>query len=64
MDNNLKYKCLEYWNERYKDEETFEWFGEYAMFKSVLKQIITPMDKILVLGNFMFIYQFRFLVLY
>lgn len=51
MDNNLKYKCLDYWNERYKEEETFEWFGEYAMFKSVLKKIITPNDRILVLGN-------------
>lgn len=25
MENNLKYKSVEYWNERYKEEESFEW---------------------------------------
>jgi hypothetical protein len=58
MDNNLKYKCLDYWNERYKEEESFEWFGEYRMFKSILKNIIAPMDKILVLGNLEFFFKF------
>lgn len=51
MENNLKYNRLEYWNERYKDEESFEWFGEYARFKEVLSQIVKTTDRILVLGE-------------
>jgi hypothetical protein len=50
MENNLKYKCLDYWNERYKEEETFEWFGEYSKFKEVLNGQIKFSDKILILG--------------
>lgn len=50
MDNNLKYKCLHFWNERYKHEDHFEWFGEYAKFKSVLDKKLNHSDKILTLG--------------
>ncbi len=51
MEKNSRYKCLEYWNERYQDEESFEWFGEYARFKQVLRKILLPTDKILTLGT-------------
>lgn len=51
MDNNLKYKSIDYWNERYKDEQHFEWFGDYEKYKSVLNAKLKPSDRILVLGN-------------
>lgn len=51
MDSNLKYKSRDYWDERYKDEEHFEWFGDYDKYKSVIEKKLKHTDKILVLGN-------------
>ena len=51
MDSNLKYKNVDYWNERYKDEDHFEWFGSYDKYKSVIQHKIKRTDKILVLGK-------------
>lgn len=59
MDSNLKYKNVEYWNERYKDEEQFEWFGAYDKYKSVIKRTIKPTDTILVLGKNRDIFLFK-----
>lgn len=50
MDSNSKYKCLEYWNDRYKEEDHFEWFGDYEKYKHILDQKLKHTDKILVLG--------------
>ena len=50
MENNSQYKCLDYWNKRYAEEEHFEWFGEYERFKKVINQKLSPSDRILVLG--------------
>ena len=50
MEYNLKYKCLDYWNNRYKNEENFEWFGAYSKFKFVIKEKIKISDRILNLG--------------
>jgi hypothetical protein len=51
MENNSQYKLLDYWDERYKTEEHFEWFGEYARFCEVLRKILNKNDCILMLGN-------------
>ena len=50
MENNVKYKRVEYWNERYVDEEHFEWFGQFAMFKQVLNECVPRHHRILMLG--------------
>ena len=50
MDKNFKYKTIEYWDERYKEEECFEWFGGYDNFKNVIKKYVKESDEILVLG--------------
>jgi hypothetical protein len=50
MENNIQYKLLDYWDERYKTEEHFEWFGEYARFRAVIQKIVAPSSRILVLG--------------
>jgi hypothetical protein len=50
MENNSQYKCLDYWNKRYTEEEHFEWFGEYGRFKKVINLKLSPSDRILVLG--------------
>jgi hypothetical protein len=56
MDSNLKYKSIEYWNERYKGEEHFEWFGEYEKYKQVIGKKLKNSDRILVLGKFVIWY--------
>jgi EEF1A lysine methyltransferase 4 len=50
MESNSKYKSLNYWNERYKNEDHFEWFGDYYKFKPILNKFINPNDSILSLG--------------
>ena len=50
MEKNSQYKCLDYWNQRYDKEESFEWFGEYAKYKDIIKMQISSNDRILVLG--------------
>jgi EEF1A lysine methyltransferase 4 len=50
MEKNSQYKCLDYWNQRYDKEESFEWFGEYAKYKDIIKMQISTNDRILVLG--------------
>jgi hypothetical protein len=51
MENNMKYKLVDYWNERYKEEESFEWFGEWSKFRSVINKKINHDDEILILGK-------------
>jgi hypothetical protein len=51
MENNSKYKLLEYWNQRYETEESFEWFGEYEKYKEIIRSQVSTNDRILVLGN-------------
>jgi hypothetical protein len=50
MENNSQYKLLDYWDNRYKTEEHFEWFGEYARFRSVIQKKVAHSDRILMLG--------------
>lgn len=50
MENNIQYKSLDYWNERYKEEDHYEWFGNYSKFKNILHSLVRPSDKILTLG--------------
>ncbi|CAF0712501.1 unnamed protein product [Brachionus calyciflorus] len=50
MEGNSKYKSLNYWNERYKEENHYEWFGEYEKFKKVIHQQLKQTDRILTLG--------------
>ncbi|XP_006637823.2 EEF1A lysine methyltransferase 4 [Lepisosteus oculatus] len=47
---NSRYKDVEYWDERYKKEQSFEWFGDYSKFEHLLEQHVRKEDKILVLG--------------
>uniref|UniRef100_A0A673N1G4 EEF1A lysine methyltransferase 4 n=1 Tax=Sinocyclocheilus rhinocerous TaxID=307959 RepID=A0A673N1G4_9TELE len=49
-DSNAKYKDVNYWNERYRTEESFEWFGDFTKFKHLLKQHVGTEENILMLG--------------
>ncbi len=37
-------------SKKYDKEESFEWFGEYAKYKDIIKMQISTNDRILVLG--------------
>ncbi|KAL4635962.1 endothelin-converting enzyme 2-like [Arapaima gigas] len=47
---NSRYKDVEYWDERYEKEESFEWFGDLSKFQHLLERHVHKEDNILVLG--------------
>uniref|UniRef100_A0A672RQZ9 EEF1A lysine methyltransferase 4 n=1 Tax=Sinocyclocheilus grahami TaxID=75366 RepID=A0A672RQZ9_SINGR len=49
-DSNANYKDVNYWNERYRTEESFEWFGDFTKLKHLLKQHVGTEENILMLG--------------
>ena len=50
---NKEYLNKIYWDDRYKNEETFEWFHGYKndTFRTVISETIKPTDKILMMGK-------------
>lgn len=50
-DSNARYKDVDYWNERYRTEESFEWFGDFTKFGHLLKQHVESEENILMLGK-------------
>ncbi|XP_010892908.1 EEF1A lysine methyltransferase 4 [Esox lucius] len=49
-DHNCRYKDVGYWDERYKTEQSFEWFGDFSKFQHLLEQHVKKEDDILILG--------------
>uniref|UniRef100_A0A8C8IQR7 EEF1A lysine methyltransferase 4 n=2 Tax=Oncorhynchus tshawytscha TaxID=74940 RepID=A0A8C8IQR7_ONCTS len=49
-DRNSRYKDVDYWDERYKTEKSFEWFGDFSKFQHLLQHHVMKDDAILVLG--------------
>ncbi|XP_054622715.1 EEF1A lysine methyltransferase 4 [Dunckerocampus dactyliophorus] len=49
-EDNLRYKDVDYWDERYKVEKCYEWLGGFSKFQHVLEKCIKKDDSILVLG--------------
>ncbi|XP_052404557.1 EEF1A lysine methyltransferase 4 isoform X2 [Carassius gibelio] len=49
-DSNVRYKDVDYWNERYRTEESFEWFGDFTKFDHLLRQHVGTEENILMLG--------------
>uniref|UniRef100_A0A671LVZ4 Endothelin-converting enzyme 2-like n=1 Tax=Sinocyclocheilus anshuiensis TaxID=1608454 RepID=A0A671LVZ4_9TELE len=49
-DSNARYKDVDYWNERYRTEDSFEWFGDFTKFDHLLKQHVGTEENILMLG--------------
>ncbi|KAK6311103.1 hypothetical protein J4Q44_G00191580 [Coregonus suidteri] len=52
-DRNSRYKDVDYWDERYKTEHSFEWFGDFSKFQHLLQQHVMKDDAILVLVTVM-----------
>ncbi|KAM9323157.1 EEF1A lysine methyltransferase 4 [Pholidichthys leucotaenia] len=49
-DNNSRYKDIEYWDERYKTEQNYDWLGNFSKFQHILEKHVKKEDSILILG--------------
>jgi len=49
-DKNAAYKLQDYWDERYTEEESFEWCKSYDDFKGLMHKHVRNSDRILMLG--------------
>lgn len=49
-DDNSRYKDVDYWDERYKTEQCYDWLGGLSKFQHLLEEHIKKTDSILVLG--------------
>ncbi|XP_028831114.1 EEF1A lysine methyltransferase 4 [Denticeps clupeoides] len=47
---NSRYKEVEYWDQRYRSETSFEWFGDFSKFQHLIRPHVNKDDSILVLG--------------
>lgn len=50
-DDNSRYKDVDYWDERYKTERSFDWLGGFSKFQHLLEDHVRKEDSILVLGE-------------
>lgn len=54
-DDNKRYKEVDYWNERYTTEHSYDWLGGFPKFQDLLEQHVQKEDSILMLGQFCFL---------
>lgn len=50
-DNNSRYKDVDYWDERYKTEQSYDWLGSFSKFQHILENHVKKEDAILMLGK-------------
>jgi len=49
--DNTKYARCDYWDQRYQDEEEYDWLGDYDVIKNLIFDFVpVRSDKILMLG--------------
>ncbi|XP_056246287.1 EEF1A lysine methyltransferase 4 [Seriola aureovittata] len=49
-DDNSRYKDVDYWDERYKTEQCYDWLGGFSKFQHLLEEHVKKEDSILILG--------------
>ncbi|XP_068605339.1 EEF1A lysine methyltransferase 4 [Brachionichthys hirsutus] len=49
-EDNSRYKQVDYWDDRYRTEETYDWLGSFCKFQHLLENHVNKEDCILVLG--------------
>ncbi|KAM9844792.1 EEF1A lysine methyltransferase 4 [Aulostomus maculatus] len=49
-DDNSRYKDVDYWDERYQTERSYDWLGGFSKFQHLLDKHIKKEDSILILG--------------
>lgn len=48
---NSDYHSVNYWNNRFAQEENYEWCGAYDNFKTLINQYVPKTDSILIVGE-------------
>jgi len=48
--DNEQYASVDYWNERYANEEEYDWLGDYDAFKALIHKHVAKSDRILMVG--------------
>lgn len=54
-DDNSRYKDIDYWDERYKTEQCFDWLGSFSKFQHLLEKHVHKEDSILILGSLFYL---------
>ncbi|AWP04158.1 putative endothelin-converting enzyme 2 [Scophthalmus maximus] len=49
-DDNSRYKDVDYWDERYTTEQSYDWLGCFSKFRHILENHVKKEDSILILG--------------
>ena len=49
-DDNSKFKRQQYWDTRFKDEESYDWLLTYSQVRDSLFPYLKPTDRILIVG--------------
>ena len=49
--SNKTYKEKSYWDERYTNEKSYEWFLSYTLIKDLLFGLLKKEDRTLILGK-------------
>lgn len=49
-DDNSRYKDVDYWEERYKTEQSYDWLGTFSLFQHLLEKHVKKEESILILG--------------
>ena len=47
---NEQYASVDYWNERYTNEEEYDWLGDYNVFKELIHRNVSKSERILMVG--------------
>lgn len=48
---NSDYHSIDYWNQRFAQEENYEWCGGYSNFQTLFNQYVPRTDSILIVGK-------------
>nr|XP_020489774.1 EEF1A lysine methyltransferase 4 [Labrus bergylta]XP_020489775.1 EEF1A lysine methyltransferase 4 [Labrus bergylta] len=49
-EDNSRYKDVDYWDERYKTEQCYDWLGGFSKFQHLLEKNVKKEDSILIIG--------------
>lgn len=50
-EENSDYHSINYWNNRFAQEENYEWCGGYSSFQTLFNQYVPKTDSILIVGK-------------
>lgn len=49
-EDNTRYAEIDYWDQRYAEEDAYDWLGDYNVLRPLLNKHVRKEDKILIVG--------------